>query len=326
MLPYLDDADVVLLETTPLEQKRSKIVREALLNRLLGGPLTARQTNILAYEYGRDAEHLSYENIDMPSLRGSLVATEWGIVDRFHDSGKTIRLIDANPKDHPGIVGQVREALVVAMTANDAMRSDTPSSFAEIKGWQTDFFRLEGLSTAGRDEIAAAQVTAAQAEFPGKRLAVVYGALHSGISHEFLRRGDGARRIFLDPIPSPAGSTVYYGLDGEAIRRFRFGKPVTDELIMRTLLQSALVACMAHEKDIVLGSEVADLWKFEEATHRMRIMADRIARRATAEQLSTYAAVADEAFKDPRTETKQRVMEHLGGLVAASSAPLADKG
>jgi hypothetical protein len=314
VLEELEDAEVLLLESSPAQPKRAKIVKEALMNYLLDAPLTRRQTTVLAYEgIDPNASYATYRQLEEVTLAKAFEPLEHCILERYHSTGKLVRFMDSNPKDQPEIAEETEHMIQLATETNDMIRTRQLTSLEAIQARYFGFLAAFAKTIRGRDVVTGEQLVKQQETFPNRRLAVVYGPGHTAISHPWLHRGL-ATRVFIDSVPNPAGLKQSYGLDGEAIRRLMYEKPMPEDLIIRCLLKNSMVARLAEQRGRVLRPEVADLWIYEDETYDLELLTTARARAATAAELAVYSTVLDAGLRNPTDESAARLDQFLERL------------
>jgi hypothetical protein len=313
VLEEVSSAEVILLESAPTEHKRTKIVQEALMNHLLDAPLTRRQTTVLMAQYGPDVLEVPYEQVVEAALPMILPSLERAVLKRYHGTGKTVRLMDSNPEDQPEIAAEIKGIWQLITETNAMIRTPQPSSLSEIQKRQRAYLTAFSRTTRVRNALISEQLVEQREAFPDKRIAVIYGPLHSPISHPWLRSGR-ATRHFVDNIHWPAGVKQTYELDGEIIRRVMYEKPVPEELIVRSLLANSIVSLWAERRGQRLGSAVTDLYRYEDKTHDLEEVADIRARIADAAELAGYTAILETSFRKPTEASKAALEKFLEEL------------
>jgi hypothetical protein len=285
ILPELENADVMLLESPVNWSKGDKTVNEAWINASLGAELTEGQ------------QALS----NVVPLRGlNLVPLYKAVSEHFAGSGKAVRLLDANAQDNPEFADRAALKFDIAHSFNERLGDDfslTPD-VAEIGRAQQDALAAQAVSASERDQIILRQIEAAREEFAGQQIAVVYGSGHTQLSHAALRDGYG-RRTFVDGVGSGAGvdgTKVKYNLAIEIIRRLQFGLPVSEEKIIRSLLQSSLTSYLAQARgqDASLAEYDMEQWDYDTAD--LMPQTDKIARSASREDLDNYTYLIDHSY------------------------------
>jgi hypothetical protein len=237
-----------------------------------------------------------------------LTPTEAGIVQYYRDSGKTLRFLDVNPKNNPEIVAEFVSTYESRMALTARMRKNQVVSYYEIRQSRLNFINTFGKNIAARDEVIDSQIAGYEKEFAGKRIAVVYGAHHTALSHERIHQNT-ATRTFVGRV-----AARQYDLEGQAVRTVRFGKPLTTELIDRVMLMNSLVAYGSQLEDIIPGTTLNDAIDFEGATVDIAVQADRIVRGLSAQAVHKFTSIIESANDMIEDENFAKAMQYVSEL------------
>lgn len=238
-----------------------------------------------------------HDAVDVEAVTGAAMPPLFrGVAERYTGSGKTVHLVDANVEEHPEVVADVVAGFDYIHDTNKSLGSNDAGGSDQLIAAQREAFRTRALTTAVRDEIISGQISALRERHPGQQLAIVYGQGHTQLSYDALREGYGRRTFVHGKESDLDGGPVklQFNAATEVIRLMQFGKPVSDELVLRSLLDSSLVAYLAQERgqDTSLVDTDIDQWDYDTAD--LQPQTDRIARSASSEEIDKYAKLIDE--------------------------------
>ncbi len=294
LLEVLDPYDVIFLESSPNGPKRQKLIAEAIINKFLGGELSRQHQGVLNYEYGEAADLFTYGNM-RKLVEKNLSGEERGIVERYHDSGKTVRFLDTNPKDNPDVVELVGRASEVRARMNLSAHRREKSSVDQNMSDLEELIGLRAAADVIREGVIEKQLDNLLPQYPNKRIAVVYGSSHTAISFKYLDAGM-ARRMFLNE-DSAGGVKKIHDVTNEAVRSLRFGKPLPKKLLQRILFRSSVLAellAMKSEQDVLDMLDKMD--NFDPDSMKKTDIAGRLAREISDEQLDEFVVYLDEVL------------------------------
>lgn len=282
VLPELETVDVLILEAPVHWTPREKYHFETWIQEQME-PLSG------------DGQH---DSMDPEVLTGSSMPPLYrGVAERYTGSGKVIHLIDANIEEHPEIAAEVDARFDYIHDQNKSFAPQTTLSDSDqLITTQREVLQTHASTTLKRDKIIADQITALREQHPGQQIAVVYGQGHTQLSYDALRQGYG-KRTFVHGKESDIGDgpvKLRFNAATEIVRLMQFGKPVSDELILRSLLDSSLIAYLAQERgqDASLAETNIDQWDYDTAD--LQPQADKITRSATSEEVEKYARLIDD--------------------------------
>jgi hypothetical protein len=307
MLDSLEEADAILLESHPQQKKRDKLIQEAVLNKVLGGELTAREKGVLNFEFGKYADRVNYQSVK-ELLPGILGGVEIAIADKYHDSGKIVRLLDANPDDYPEISQRLDEDVTpFAVSSFEDFTTKTLERIKETNG-------IHNLSE--RDPVIIDQIKRHREAFEDKKIVVVYGANHTAISHPFIKKGEAKRR-FIGSERGHKPVKVRYSIDSMVVRTVGFGKDLNEDLIDRLAVKSILFTQFfgaRQEED--LSKLQQELRSYQNDAISVSDQASQAALAISSEELDRFKTVFDEATKSPSEQTKQKLHEFVRLLLS----------
>ncbi len=281
VLPELDTAEVLILEAPIHWTPREKYFFETWIQDQME-PLR---------EDGR------HDAADVEAITGAVMPPLYrGIAERYTGSGKVIHLVDANIEEHPEIVADVDARSDYLHDTNRSLGSVNPSGSDQLITTQREVFQTHANTTLKRDTIISSQIAALRSQHPGQQIAVVYGQGHTQLSYDALHQGYG-RRTFVHGKESDISDgpvKLQFNPATEIIRLMQFGKPVSDELVLRSLLDSSLTAYLAQKRgqDALLAETNIEQWDYDTAD--LQPQTNRIARSASSEEVERYAKLIDD--------------------------------
>lgn len=316
LVQELEDKDVLLLEISPLTAKRTRLKVEALLNVATGAELTPKQMSLIDYESGGnvDFDALSFEHIE-GYLATTLPSGDYELIKRLVGSGKTIRFLDTNPTDNPDVDEIISDFITQRSEINNGETRGVIKNYADMVKLTKNYVMTEGKAIDARDEVIVGQIESYAREFSGQKIAVVYGANHTAISHPFIRQGQ-ATRTFVDQT-NKADLNYLYTIDSEVVRRARFGREIPDELIARQLFKSNIYASLMsliHQREFS-GTELAEqMVKFDPNALSLSDFANDYARSADMQEVEQYERLTDDALKAGSDEALRSRSEFLNKI------------
>ena len=309
LINELGNAEVILIETSPLIPKRKKAIVEALLNSLTGSELTRKQQSLLVYTLGENYEDYIEEHKD--ELSRNFTPEQLAIAQEFEGSGKTVRFLDANPTDNPDIIEDILAARKYEEEATEKSSRGEIKSIDENIEQILEIISFKAKSGRDRDKVAEAQIHDFMEQFEGKRIKVVYGSIHTGISHNMVRERLATRKFL-------GGSVVKqsYNLDSQIIRGEIFGKPVPENLASRLLLKMLISSLLIRENGSSGNQEVIQsIRSFSSNSINASDLANDIARDLTDDQVAKFEQVFDQSLKGHDPRDKKALDEFIDNLL-----------
>lgn len=297
VIPKLVNADIILLEDSPFTDKRERKIRDALANFVMGNEISEGQMNMLSFQFGDEVKNITY-SLDvskqvLPTLFQPLVV---GIIDNFHGKGKELHFLDANTKEHAELVQDINSVFEAQKDVSQAVQDGDITSFDELQQKTKEILQKQGQHVGLRDEIIKDQIKAYAEAEPDKKIAIVYGMNHSGLSHEFIQDGQ-AQRVF---VGRHSGQAQYFNLDSQAQRYARFGREIPDSIVRRILAKSIMYVLMTYSADPEISADTLQQYMktFDPDAMSLLDVCDSKAQSMDDAELEQFAKLYDACLKD----------------------------
>ncbi len=235
------DPDIILIEAPPTQEKKERRILEAIANLALGGELSRAHKGILRYEHGERALRMDYKHLMkfLPGIFKGQTGVD-ALLARFHDSEKNLYFTDVNASEHGDIVEDIKRMDTMHSELNK-LKDGEETPLDDGVETPVAILKLFGKNIRERDEVSARQIEMYRMQFPDARIVAIYGNNHSGIYHGLSSSSPNVRRHFIDTTRLfPPPTRMVYPIESQISRSVRFNKLVSQELIDRLAVFSAL--------------------------------------------------------------------------------------